>query len=167
MLCLLTAVTAQSPEPCTTTPCAAPLFGDVALTTVAGTDARTGRTVPVGENIYGPFEAGFSDQQDNILAGLGCNPGSKGHVPGGIDTWTAEQMVAHQCGVTLPRIEGNSYISLIDECGGHTQAYHFHERLKCLYDGEAAGHSTKIGEAVDGAKTPIYGKYEATNVLPS
>ena len=57
---------------------------------------------------------------------------------GGIDTYTAEQMVAHQCSVTLPRIEGDAYISLIDECGGHTNEYHFHERLKCLYDPEAA-----------------------------
>jgi hypothetical protein len=53
--------------------------------------------------------------QDNILAGLGCSPGSLGHVAGGIDTHTAEQMVAHQCGVTLPRYEGARYISLIDE----------------------------------------------------
>ena len=53
--------------------------------------------------------------QDNILAGLGCSPGSLGHVAGGIDTHTAEQMVAHQCGVALPRYEGERYISLIDE----------------------------------------------------
>ena len=53
--------------------------------------------------------------QDNILAGLGCSPGSLGHVTGGIDTHTAEQMVAHQCGVALPRYEGERYISLIDE----------------------------------------------------
>ena len=151
---------------CTSPPCAASLLGDVGLTTATGTDSRSGKTFAAGENIYGPFEAGFASQQDSILAGLGCNPGSLGHVAGGIDTWTAEQMVAHQCSVTLPRVEGNSYVSLIDECGGHTQAYHFHERLKCLYDEAAAGHSTKVGEAVDSAKTPIYSKYESTNVLP-
>ena len=93
---------------CTKPPCAASLLGDVGLTTATGTDARTGKAFAVGENIFGPFEAGFSTQQDGILAGLGCNPGSKGHVPGGVDTWTAEQMVAHQCGVTLPRVEGNN-----------------------------------------------------------
>jgi hypothetical protein len=38
----------------------------------------------------------------------------------GIDTQTAEQMIAHQCGVTLPRGAGSNYISLLDECGGHT-----------------------------------------------
>ena len=36
---------------------AASLLGDVALTTVGGTDARTGNTFLAGENIYGPFEA--------------------------------------------------------------------------------------------------------------
>ena len=151
---------------CATPPCAAPLLGDVGLTTATGTDARSGRTFTAGENIYGPFEAGFSTQQDGILSRLGCNPGSLGHVDGGIDTYTAEQMVAHQCGVTLPRVEGNDYISLIDECGGHTNEYHFHERLVCLYDATASGHSTKIGEATDDNNTPIYGKYEGTSTLP-
>lgn len=45
--------------------------------------------------------------------------------------------------------------------------YHFHERLTCLYDKSAAGHSTKVGEGVDDAKTPIYGKFESTNELPT
>lgn len=152
---------------CTTPPCAAALLGDVGLTTASGTDARTGRAFAPGENIFGPFEAGFATQQDNILAGLGCSPGSLGHVAGGIDTYLAEQMVAFQCGVTLPRIDPDgAYISLIDECGGHTNEYHFHERLKCLYNSSAPGHSTKVGEAVDSNKTPIYGKFESTGALP-
>lgn len=108
---------------CTTPPCAASLLGDVGLTTATGTDSRTGKVFEVGENIYGPFEAGFGTQQDFILEDLGCSPGSLGHVAGGIDTYTAEQMVSHQCGITLPRIEGDSYISLLDECGGHTREY--------------------------------------------
>jgi hypothetical protein len=133
------------------------LLGDVALTTVQGTDARTAKTLAVGENIYGPFEAGFTATQNNILESLGCSDGTLGHLDGGIDTHMAEQMVAHQCGVTLPRIEGDNYISLLDECGGHTNEYHFHERLSCLYE-ETDGHSPRIGTALDGKG--IYGKWE-------
>jgi hypothetical protein len=135
---LLAGTVAQQPEPepqpneptfgkhggaqaCTNPPCAAPLLGDIGRTTVGGTDARTGTTFLANENVYGPFENGFGSQQDNILAGLGCSPGSLGHVAGGIDTRTAEQMVARQCGIVLPRVEGNQYISLLDECGGHTR----------------------------------------------
>jgi len=134
------------------------MLGDVALTTASGTNARTGTTFSPGENIYGPFEAGFSSRQDFILEGLGCAQGSLGYVDGGIDTLTAEKMVAHQCSITLPRIEGNNYISLLDECGGHTRDYHFHERLSCLYDGASGAHSPKIGEAKDGKF--LYGKWE-------
>ena len=94
----------SSSSACTTPPCAASALGDVGLTTVAGTDTRTGLTLAAGENLYGPFEAGFSSAQDSILGDLGCNPGSLGHVVGGIDTYTAEQMVAFQCSVTLPRV---------------------------------------------------------------
>lgn len=153
---------------CTSPPCAAGLLGDVALTTVSGTDTLSGVTFSPGENIYGPFEAGFSSQQDGILEGLGCSGDyyGKGHVVGGIDTHAAEQMVAHQCGgITLPRMEGGTYISLLDQCGGHTKEYHFHERLSCLYK-EEGGHSTKVGETPDG--TPIYGKWEdyASRTLP-
>ncbi len=61
---------------CSGNPCPASLLGDVGLTTVTGTDQRTSKSFPVGENIYGPFEAGFTSQQDNILAGLGCDPGA-------------------------------------------------------------------------------------------
>ena len=82
-------------------------------------------------------------------------------------------MVAKQCNVVLPRVENagaNGYISLLDECGGHTREYHFHERLSCLYNHTAgSGHSPKIGEASDPNKTPIYGKWEdfSTNTLPT
>lgn len=78
---------------CTTLPCPASCLNDVGLTTAAGTDptgtATSKTNLVVGENIYGPFEAGFSSQQDNILSGLGCATG-KGYVDGGIDTNTAE-----------------------------------------------------------------------------
>jgi hypothetical protein len=136
---------------------------------VSGTDARTSATFPVGENVYGPFEAGFSAQQNQILESLGCAQGSLGWVAGGIDTRLAEQMVAFQCGITLPRTENNGpqgYISLLDECGGHTRQYHFHEKLSCLYDGTAGGHSPKVALVLDGKH--LYGKWEhtANAVLP-
>ena len=149
---------------CPNPPCAASLLGDVGTTSVTGTDSRTSKSFPVGENIYGPFEAGFTSQQDNILQGLGCSDPSNGYVPGGIDTNTAEQMVAQGCGVTLPRIVDNSasgYISLIDECGGHTNEYHFHEKFSCLY-ALSGQHSTQIGWALDGR--PIHGKWEDWSV---
>jgi hypothetical protein len=92
----------------------------VGTTTVGGTDTRTGTTFLAGENIYGPFEAGFGAQQDNILRALGCTDPSRGYVPGGIDTMTAEAMIASSCGAVLPRTDGNVYRSLLDECGGHT-----------------------------------------------
>lgn len=139
---------------------AAPMLGDVAKTAATGTDARTGKFFSSGENIYGPFEAGFGSAQDNILQSLGCSQGSLGHVDGGIDTYTAEQMVAQQCSITLPRVVGNSYISLLDECGGHTNEYHFHERMSCLYDGTLGVHSAKVGQVLDGKF--LYGKWEHT-----
>jgi hypothetical protein len=111
-----------------------------------------------GENIYGPFEAGFGTQQDSILESLGCAQGSLGHVSGGIDTRLAEQLVAFQCSVALPRTSSSGkYTSLLDQCGGHTQAYHFHERLSCLYK-EEGKHSTEVGETPDNRS--IYGKWE-------
>ena len=129
---------------CDSPPCAASLLGDVGSTTVTGTDARTGKSFPIGENVYGPFEAGFGTQQNFILEALGCADGNDGHVIGGIDTATAEQMVAHQCQVTLPRVVGNDYVSLLDECGGHTNEYHFHERMSCLYDATTTGMQPEL-----------------------
>ncbi|CAD7961873.1 unnamed protein product [Amoebophrya sp. A25] len=155
---------------CTVRPCAASSLGDVGLTTAAGTDTRTGASFVAGENIYGPFEAGFGSQQNSILEGLGCSTGTLGHVDGGLDTFTAEQMVAYQCGITLPRIDSGNYISLIDECGGHTNEYHFHEKLACLYDQSASGHSAQVGQEVaglpDGIRYKLYGKYENRPTTP-
>lgn len=153
---LAAAVNAQYP---------ASLLGDVALTSVAGVefDGDFGQQdLPVGTHIYGPFEAGFTATQDFILAKLGCATG-KGYVEGGIDTYTAEQMVAQDCGVTLPRWENTTteqnYVSLVGTCGGHTGDYHFHERLNCLYTQEG-GHSTQVGNVLDGKA--LYGKWENT-----
>jgi hypothetical protein len=126
---------------------------------VTGTDTRTSKSFAIGENIYGPFENGFAAAQDNILAKLGCTAG-KGYVSGGIDTLTAEAMVAQDCGVVLPRIEGSNYISLLDECGGHTAVYHFHERLSCLYNQDGSGiHSTQLGKGMVPDQF-LYGRFE-------
>lgn len=143
-------------------PHAAPLLGDVGQTTASGTDKRTGNSFAVGEDIFGPFEAGFGAQQDFVMQQLGCTTPSDGYVAGGIDTHTAEQMMAYQCGVTLPRVVDSSrggYLSLLDECGGHTREYHFHESMECLY-AASGGHSAKIGEAKVGGA--LYGKWEHT-----
>jgi len=119
----------------------------------------------IGEDIYGPFEAGFSSQQDFIFTGLGCSDPSVAYIDGGIDTSTAEKIVASACDVTLPRFDDDGeYISLLDQCGGHTKEYHNHEKLVCLYDVEAEGHSSRVGTALD--DKGIYGKWEATDVLP-
>ena len=98
-------------QACTKRPCAAALLGDVGRTTVAGRDDQAAKDLPVWENIYGPYEAGFGTQQDNILAQLGCNPGSKGHVEGGIDTHTADMMLGAQCEIEIPRWENGMYDS--------------------------------------------------------
>jgi len=93
---------------------------------------------------------GSTSQQDGILSLLGCSTGS-GYAPGGIDTLSAESMVAADCAVVLPRYEGEDYISLLDECGGHTPEYHFHERLTCLYTHDGTGeHSGQVGQGLDG-----------------
>lgn len=141
---------------------AASLLGDIGRTTVNGTDARTGKTFMVGESIYGPFEAGLNSAQDHILRQVGCIPASRGYVDAGIDATITEQMVAFQCDITLPRLEDGKYVSLLDECGGHTEEYHFHERLSCLYDGTSGGHSTQLGRVADGKF--LYGKWEDTSV---
>jgi hypothetical protein len=146
----------------------ASLLGNVGYTTVAGTeqDGDMGQNVnlAVGSNIYGPFEAGFSSMQDFILAQLGCETG-KGYIDGGVDTALAEKVVAKDCGVELPRWEGNEYKSLLGTCGGHTRDYHFHERFSCLYS-HAGSHSPQIGELVDGKF--LYGMFEDADnkVLP-
>ena len=142
-------------------------LGDVARTTVQGTIGTT--TININENVYGPFEAGFSiDVQGNILQSITGN-GCATNIEGGIDTHTAEQILAFDCNVSLPRfdVEGNRY-SLLDACGGHTQEYHFHERLKCLYDSEdSSHHSPKIAEYSSGDYSiDLYGKWEGNNTLP-
>jgi len=103
----------------------------------------------------------------NILKQLDCTDDNvaSAYLAGGIDTQTAESMVAAGYEVTLPRTDGDTYVSLIDECGGHTKEYHFHERLSCLYKEEGV-HSTKVGQGSD--DKPLHGKWEdySTKTLP-
>ena len=147
---------AETSLACEKYPCPAPLLGAIGTTTVSGSMRGVG--FPAGEDIFGPFEAGFSASQGEILRGLGCPPGH-GYLQGGIDTHSAERAVAHRCGITLPRYDDDGkYISFLDECGGHSREYHFHERMSCLYSNTCAGHSQRIGTALDGHG--IYGKWE-------
>ena len=41
-------------------PCTAADLGTIGTVSVTGTDDRTGISFEIGEDIYGPFEAGFS-----------------------------------------------------------------------------------------------------------
>jgi hypothetical protein len=153
---------------CTTPPCPAALLGNVGFTTVSGKDERTGAEFYADEDIFGPFEAGFSALQADIISQLGCSDPSVAYVDGGIDTYTAEQIVAFRCGITLPRMENDRYISLLDECGGHTAEYHFHERLSCLYDNSpgVASIAVGVGVSLNNDEHVLYGTYDNNGELP-
>ena len=118
----------------------------------------------VGQRIYGPFEAGFDCTHMFTLSKFGCDPVSDGYMPGGIDTTVAQGVIEYQCGVELPRYEGDKYLSMLDKCGGHYTMYHYHERLNCLYDADKEGHSTRIAET--NHEKGVYGLYEDTLEVP-
>jgi hypothetical protein len=66
-------------------------------------------------------------------------------------------------------VENGQYYGFLDTCGGHTNTYHFHQRVSCLYAEEAAsGHSTKVATGTDTAATPLYGKWEefSSSIVP-
>jgi hypothetical protein len=129
-------------------PHAAPLRGTIATIDNPISDDK--------KLIYGPFEAGFSNEMLSKM--MGCSDESVA-VQGGIDTLTAEGIVQHSCGLSADT-------KLLDACGGHAVPYHYHERMTCLYDSDpTTGHSTRIGTALDG--NGIYGKYVATGQLPT
>ena len=104
-------------------------------------------TAKDGNQIYGPFDAGFRANQL-------CN----GHATmvGGMDTGLAVAIAQHEC--------NDNTVGLFDNCGGHAQPYHYHEGMTCLYNTAASGHSTSVGDLSNGQK--LYGKWEDTNVLP-
>jgi hypothetical protein len=157
---------------CPNPPCAAPLVGDVGCTTVAGIALYShafltkGGSIPAGAHIFGPFEAGFTAQQKNIIEGWGCtDPTVVYDTEGGLDLMIAEEKVAKACNVAFPSISGNAYNGIVGQCGGHTKDYHFHVRLGCLYT-ESGGHSTKVGEIT--STQFLYGKWEdySNKMLP-
>ena len=77
---------------------------------------------------------------------------------GGHDTKLAEEMV-----LAISSCEGET-ITVLDDCGGHANPYHYHERMECLYESSTTGHSTRVGTALDG--NGIYGPYIDGGVLP-
>jgi hypothetical protein len=161
LVCVLIAISVASRVSAGVTP--ASLLGNVGYTKVDCVGNDFGDRA-AGEDIYGPFEAGFSSQQENILSKLGCASG-KGYLDGGIDTATAATIVAKDCvGDT-----GTLLAGLLDQCGGHTSEYHFHEPQPELCCGagfdSASGHSAIFGEAMDGKN--IYGYYESEGTLPN
>jgi hypothetical protein len=97
------------------------------------------------QNVYGPFEAGFSS--DN--PGMACLGDAE--IEGGVDTNLAEKLAMHIC--------GNAFqTSILDYCGGHAIPYHYHERLRCLASSDpVTKHSTRIATAADGHG--IYGNH--------
>jgi hypothetical protein len=140
------------------------LRGDVALTTATGTCLQANGqakdtcaspakcTFAADENIYGPFEAGFSSKQDTVIRDqMGCTTPTKCYSEGGVDVHTAEAICAHECGITLPRTDGGVYYGFLDTCGGHTRDYHFHTTMRCLYS-DAAGstHSPQLAKVMGG-----------------
>ena len=100
---------------CQARPCTAQLLGNVGYTTVEHDDTTTSPAthLKIGEDIYGPYEAGFSERQNNILSGLGCDDPTKGHVEGGIDTRTADGMIAANCAVAMPRYDSSNRYEVV------------------------------------------------------
>ena len=81
---------------------------------VAGPTVSGGTTDGLATvNIYGPFEAGFSNAQP----GMGCLGSNT--VDGGIDTSTAELLIQYLC--------SDATLKIIDTCGDHANPRHFHE----------------------------------------
>lgn len=128
--------------------------------------------------MHSSFGNGLGSAHDPLLTKLGCTNPADGYVPPGIDVYKMEKVVAHGCGVTLPRIENGEHIGLLDTCGGSDALlspgssdaeYLLFENLSCLYDGSENGHSMKVGLASDAAKTPVYGKWETreTRSIPA
>ena len=76
---------------------------------IAGTDTST-------VNLYGPFEAGFTD----AVPGLSCLGSNT--VDGGLDTFTAQLMVQDLC--------NDDSIALLQTCGDHANPRHFHEHVQ-------------------------------------
>ena len=112
-----------------------------------------------GNVVFGPFENGFSAVQTSQF--FGCTNNLV--LAGGIDTHEAEQMVHAQAALGLCSV-GNS---ILNDCGGHANPFHYHERFTCLYSTDAATqHSTRAATMLD--DKGLYGKWEdeANAMLP-
>ena len=126
-----------------------------------------------GQNIYGPFEAGFgkegvtkdnSDVTKNTQPPYPCFNEASGKYYGycspGIDVATCEESLQVLCD------QKDILTSLfLDECGGHATPYHHHNELKCYYDHSVNTHSPIVGIGKDG--TGIYGLYEKDKTAPT
>ena len=56
-------------------------------------------------------------------------------------------------------------VTILNECGGHANPFHYHERMTCLHENDAGtGHSTSVATMLDGKM--LYGKWEDFNAVP-
>lgn len=111
--------------------------------------AQVGRGTETAQNVYGPFEAGFTAKNP----GMSCLGSSE--IEGGVDTNLAEKLAVHICGSAFQT-------SILDYCGGHAIPYHYHERLWCLTGTDpSTKHSTRIATAADGHG--IYGNHTSVD----
>lgn len=135
----------------------ASIFGDVALTSIGGTvtmalGGRNGpsssRVLNVGESVFGPFEAGFTSAQDNVIqTQMGCPTPELCYSAGGIDVELSEAVCANACGIELPRVVNSRWYGFLDNCGGHTNTYHFHRE-------RASPHRTRAVPAFERSSGP-------------
>ena len=67
----------------------------------------------------------------------------------------------------ISRLQGHcdTDVTLLNECGGHANPFHYHQRMTCLHTNDAGtGHSTSVGTMLDGKM--LYGKWEDFNAVP-
>lgn len=80
---------------------------------------------PLGMNIYGPFEAGFSSSQGPTV----CSNSSY-YCAGGADIETCTEELEWTCGTGGASSLATTLASSVfgDACGGHASPYHFRAR---------------------------------------
>lgn len=147
-------------------PEAAELRNDVGCTTVVSDQLlynheqseTTGGTIASNSHIYGPFDAGFMEPQNDIITAWGCSDPSVAHGNGSYDLAYETNKVASECGISFPRIESstNEYYGIVGACGGHTGDYHFHGGFEC-FETNSGTHSKKVGVA---GNSNVYGRWE-------
>jgi len=110
---------------------------------------RTALSLTYGVNIYGPLEAGFTE---NFV----CTGGS---CPTGVDLDACLLQLEYQCTTSI------DYGLLPDVCGGHANPYHYHKDMACEYDNSVSStHSPLIAISLDGRG--IYGMWEGNGTKP-